>query len=377
MLLLLQDTAQTLISIILLDSIPLPSALSLLLAQRTRLLRDAVANSTAGFDGPASSSSSQGRKGLTNGMSRSGSSTAVPTRRPSVQLDEGDVKRVLAEIVGVLGGTVGLARDVFGSKRVSKSKGAKSLIVGMMEGIEKGEEEPTRIEEEHANGLLSPRDGLGALPPSTPTSKDKTHQRRASRLASISMPFSLPSPSSPSGSGSFPAAAIAEPVEPPVISTPSLLLTLPSSPLLLRYLPASVKAYTPFLSSSSAPSSLPAATLASSLSTWLTTNTSFLRSSVEDLSSSLTSVRAVWEVRDEVRRALVSVEGLDDSEREAMEVVLEAGWEKRVQEIWDGKLAGLATKLDSTLKDRIEVIKLGAKESDGGQQTDSRFMVLL
>lgn len=253
---------------------------------------------------------------------------------------------------------------MFGSpQRVSKLKGGKSLIVGMMEGIEKGEDGEPADQPQHAS--LSPHDVLGSLPPSTPTSKgDKTHQRRASRLASISAPFSLPPPSSPSANGSFPAPTAAPDLpEPPVISTPSLLLTLPSSPLLLRYLPPSVKSYTPFLSSSP----LPPSTLASQLATWLTTNTSLLQTAVEDLSASLPSVRAVWEVRDAVGKVLQGVDGLEEGERSEMRSVLEAAWERRAKEIWEEKLVGMGKKLGEGVRERVEVIKGGGKESDGGQ----------
>ena len=239
----------------------------------------------------------------------------------------------------------------------------KSLIVWMMEGIERGEEEPAAVH--RASAPSSSIDSVGALP--SFGSKDKSHLRRASRLASISAPFSLPPPSSPTANGSSSLRTASQLPPTPIISTPALLLTLPSSPLLLRYLPSSVKSYTPFLSSDSAPSSLPSSALKSSLATWLTTNTSFLRTSVEDLSSSLESVRAVWEVREEVRNVLLGVEGLEDEERAALGKVLEAGWEKRVQEIWDEKLGALAEKLGSSIKDKIGVIKLGAKESDGGK----------
>lgn len=64
---------------------------------------------------------------------------------------------------------------------------------------------------------------------------------------------------------------------------------------------------------------------------------------------------------------MLGVEGLEYEERVALGKVLEAGWEKRVQEIWDEKLGGLTDKLGSSIKDKIGVIKLGAKESDGGK----------
>ena len=64
---------------------------------------------------------------------------------------------------------------------------------------------------------------------------------------------------------------------------------------------------------------------------------------------------------------LQGVDGLEEGERSEMRSVLEAAWERRAKEIWEEKLVGMGKKLGEGVRERVEVIKGGGKESDGGQ----------
>jgi hypothetical protein len=301
------------------------------------------------------------------------------------------VLKVLADAVMVLGGTVALAREIF---RETEGGAGKSLIVSMVEGIEKGEPH------QHTPTVTSPQtkthaslahdesggDMVSPLPPSSSRSKDKTHHRRASRLASISLPFSLSPPSSPSalrttsssqghGSSSSTIPTLSSQQLPPIMSTPALLRTLPSSPLLLRYLPQSVKFYTPYLFSSSSSSSsssqssnhLPLTLLVSTLQSWLSQSLTLLQTSLAAYASSIPTIALVWAGRARVRGVLDRIaDGLEKGEMEALVEVLEKGWSKRVEEICEERLEEMAVKLREGVKARFELLEKGEKDAEGG-----------
>lgn len=361
-----QETTQTLIAIILLDSISLPASLSLLLNQRTRLLRDSAQSSVPAL--------------VPDKVPHSQTATAQPSGTASPTAGGRGAKapaEILEDIVTSLCATVVQARAIFGAMGEAASD-SPSLIELTMQGIERGEVEPSTPTitagerppppPEHA---LS-EDSISDLPPtpSKQTSSERMHKRRASRLKSISLPFSLPphsilSPKPSSSSLTAPTASAAEvsshQTAPPILSTPALLRTLPSSPLLLRYLPQPVKSYTPFLSSAS---SQPLH-LADTLSSWLESNSSFLRSALHDLAARLMTVARVWETRADVERALLAVDGFEAVERDKIRAILEAGWEKRIGEIWAVQLLELRDRLGVSLQSALDHIQANAKDAYG------------
>lgn len=185
--------SDTLLAIILLDSLPLSDALDLLLSQRLKALRDDLA---------APTKAGQRRR----------SSSRVDAPAPKQKRE--DIAKLLRESVQCLLDAERLARAVFEPRRKADSE---SVIAEAIRLVQVGEEQPSS----------------GPQP-----LRRATGQRRTSRL-SVSLPMP---PRVPSGAGG------------PPVSVARVLPILPSFQILLRYLPPAVTSFTPFIAPSPAPS---------------------------------------------------------------------------------------------------------------------------
>lgn len=295
--------SETLLAIILLDSLPLPDALDLLLSQRLKTLGDILAH--------APGSKTDGRRRRSNSRVE----TAAASREAVHRRD--DIAKVVAEAVRNLLDGVSLVKAVFEpSKR--KAIGDESSLAEAIRLVQAGEE---------------------AQPAMQPTPiRRAAHQRRASRLTSISLP--LPSRGSTTASN-------------PPVSTRRVIQSLPSSQILLRYLPSQVISFTPFIASSTPPN------LADKLGPWQTAAVEILRDSVPAWLAGLHSVADVWVVR----ATLADMLG-DDAFEEQIASALEAEWGARVQAIWTSKLHALVTSAEASLKDAADKIRSGAERTD-------------
>jgi len=404
--------AQTLIALVQLDSLSLSSALQLLLSLRLKLLgsllptfspsnlaaksvhirhssKDGGAGSSTQRSGstsrarsrPGSRSTSRapsrtGSRAPSRAVSRAPSRDASPSRRPAAPSAHGQepsssrrsVKDIVREAVGIIVGTVRLAREVFGPPAAGADGEGRSTLELLVKAIEAGEQ--TIAASDPADGGET-ADQVGALLPSAPidgTAKSEGQRRRDSRLASLSMPFSFPSsPTSATGpvaaaprtlSASNDASALV-PSSEPLITTRGLIQTLPSSPLLLRYLPRGILDYTPYLLS---PSASPPA-LASALATWLREALQLLATALEGLVGQLTTVRAVWALRAEMSELLNSLVAVEPAEKAEVAAILSAAWDGRVRVIWERQLAGLQSALSEAL--RLKLAVLDQKEGEG------------
>lgn len=375
---------QTLIALIQLDSLSLSSALQLLLSLRLKLLSSLLPSFSPSNLAPTSihvrhpsEKGSQARSASTSrprsrpgsrstsrAPSRSGSrvpsrshsrapsrdgeaaSNAAPLTSAAAAAAQSTIKRpvreVVKEVVEVIVGTLRLSREIFDR---APSDPSKSTLEALVKSIEEGD----KVDPEEG-------DSLGALA-SDGGQKSPNQQKRDSRLASLSLPFSFPS--APPRATRSASTIMLKPAEEPLISTRSLLRTLPSSPLLLRYLPRQILDYTPFLVSSSAtPPSVP-----TSLSTWLGEALQLLSASLEGLVGQLSTIRSVWDLRAELQELLADLDGVEEVEKQTVSAVLESAWEGRVKLIWERQLAGLSLALDASLK--LKAGLLGSKEGEG------------
>jgi hypothetical protein len=128
---------------------------------------------------------------------------------------------------------------------------------------------------------------------------------------------------------------------------------LPSSQILLRYLPTRVTAFTPFIAPSATPN------LKEKLGQWQASAVEILRESVPAWLSGLQSVADVWKVR----ATLSDILG-DEAFEEQISAALEAEWGARVQAIWTAKLHTLVTKAETALKDAGTKIRSGQETTD-------------
>ncbi|BEJ01631.1 hypothetical protein CcaverHIS631_0603130 [Cutaneotrichosporon cavernicola] len=284
-----QHTADTLLALIILDGLSVDDALELLLSQRLRALRDILAHSS--------------------GRRRSSA------RRESVTAKEPpkDVDKTLAEALLCILDAEGLAHALFESRRRADGE---SLIQEAIRLVQAGDE--------------------------TPKPTPKSHNRRASRIASISLP--LP-PIFRSASG-------------PSTSARRVLSTLPASQILLRYLPTTVTGFTPFIAPSPAP------LLSDRLSPWESQVVAVLREAVPAWLAGLTSVADVWALRA-ATRDLLPDKGMGSRIRDA----LEDEWGARVQAIWTAKLDALVTGARDAVQTAADKIRSGAEVQDNDPAT--------
>ncbi|OCF31631.1 hypothetical protein I317_06120 [Kwoniella heveanensis CBS 569] len=296
-----KSLSETLLSIILLDNLPISDALSLLLTQRTKAVRDTLQHAES--SGPKSSLSPL----KTRDRSNSRIQAANASREAAHERE--NISGVLTDAVHCLLETVVAAKAVF-EKRKGKTLDGESMLEEMMRLVQKGET------------------SLSSSQP--PPARQNSHQRRASRLASISLPVPRPSPAA----------------NRPPVSAAQILQGLPSSQILLRHLPNSITGFTPFITPSSTP------TLADRLNEWQKSSIGILQEAVPSWLSALKSVSDIWAVRTSLGRVLV--EG--DFER-AIRNALEDQWGKRVSEVWDEKLKELVALAEKEVKNAEDAIR--------------------
>ena len=177
---------------------------------------------------------------------------------------------------------------------------------------------------------------------SQPTAARHTsHERRASRLASISSPL--------------PNLGISNTGSP--VTAQKVLQAMPSAQILLRHLPSTITAFTPFITSSPAPN------VAARLNDWRSTSTSSLAEAVPSWLAALQSIQDVWSIRS----TLVTQLGQGDHQGQ-IKAALEHEWADRVKAIWSAKLDSIVDIAEEKLQQGITQLGQapGLAESDAG-----------
>ena len=170
----------------------------------------------------------------------------------------------------------------------------------------------------------------------TPSSRRTSQQRRATRLASISV--------------SSPIINLSD-SDPPV-TTRSILQSLPSSQILLHHLPSAITSFTPFI----APSRPPA--IAEKLDAWQSASVQLIRKAVPPWLAGLGSVTDIWHVRS----ALGNLLATGDFEGKIREA-LDDEWMTRVKDVWTYKLDALVKSAETQVREAGEQIRTGGAES--------------
>ena len=220
---------------------------------------------------------------------------------------------VLAEAVHLLLDTVTTAIKIFDRRKSSHN--SESLIEELIRLVQVGE--PARA------------------PAPQPPARRTSNQRRASRLASISLPVSKVELS---GHGSL-------------VSPRQILQLLPSSEMLLRHLPTTITAFTPFI----APSSHPL--LSDNLASWRNSSTQTLRDALPFWLVGLQSVTDIWLVRKSIGSLLANGKFEKD-----IQEALEANWGARVKDVWNDKLGKLVQSAETEVRQAGEQIRVSGAE---------------
>ena len=238
------------------------------------------------------------------------------------------IHAVLAEAVHCLLDTVTTAIRVFDRRK--RSHNNESLIEEMIRLVQVGEP--------------------AAAPAPQALAGRTSHQRRASRLASISLPFPKVELS---GHGS-------------PISMRQILRLLPSSEMLLRHLPTSITAFTPFIAPSSPP------LLSDKLFAWRSSSTSSLRDALPSWLVRLQSVTDIWFVRKSIGSLLANGEFEGDIQK-----ALEADWGARVTDVWSDKLEKLVESAETEVRQAGEQIRGSGAEMGRLDFWSSRVLMSL
>jgi hypothetical protein len=284
--------SETILAIILLDNLPLTEALNLFLSQRSKALRDILSHTTS--DTPASPVAARNR------------------RRTNSKLDDirskEHISHTLTDAIHSLLDTAALARAVFDKRRKSSDE---SLIEDMVHLVQKGE--------------------IAAAPTLNGMTRRTSHERRASRLASITLPFQKINSSSDGG---------------PPVSAQQVIHTLPSSQILLQHLPSNITRFTPFIT----PSSISAFT--DNLSAWQSSSIVIVREAVPYWLRDLNSIADIWNVRTTLQK-LLDGQGFESDIQRA----LEDEWAERATEVWKSKLDSIVQTAGERIEEAMETIR--------------------
>lgn len=308
-----RTTCETLLSAILLDNLPLSEALTLLLSQRSKALREILHHP------PPSQTSNKTR------------ATAGSRAQPPNATRE-SITRTLLDALRCMLETSSTAHLIFDKRKVTEDNGkanenGESMLDEMIRLVQKGEAVPTATTT--ASHPIPHKRNSGSS-----TTAD-THQRRTSRLVSISLPM--------------PPATSTSALSRPPVSTPEILSHLPASQILLRHLPTEITGFTPFITVSAPPH------LSEALKTWQAECVGVLKAALPAWLEGLKNVSDVWYVRgslidllEKQKQAQVSTPG----EKERMvQDELEEEWSRRIKAIWDEKLSGVVNDVERLVKE--------------------------
>ena len=291
--------SETVLSLILLDNLTISDALSLFLNQRSKAVRDILHHSHDSVTSP----------------------TAKTRRRSSAaSRDKSQIGKVLTEAVNCLIETATLSKLVFDKRRKLDND---SVLEEMIKLVQKAET-PAQA--------------------STPmAARHTSHERRASRLASISSPL--------------PIVGFSNTGSP--VTAQKVLQSMPSAQILLRHLPSTITAFTPFITPSPPPS------VADRLKEWRSTSTSALAEAVPSWLAALQSIQDVWSIR----ATLISQLG-DGEHRSQIRAALEHEWADRVKAIWSAKLDNIVDIAQEKLEECIAQIHQSTSSPHGSIDTD-------
>ncbi|KAG8931533.1 hypothetical protein FRC01_001162 [Tulasnella sp. 417] len=319
------SAAETLMSILLLDALPLSDTLSLFLSQRTKTLQAVYSSHRplgAGDRSPAISKSRKKNQELAASLLRSPNQQSTPlsqiaspadmSANPSFRLagmiPDPDMEKALAgrrrrdkalkqvrnslrRSVDILAATLGAIREIYGG----------------------GSREKPLIEELLENAAA-------------PSSADSST----------------------------------------AVNTPSLLKSLPSSTLLVRYLPPSIQSYAPFIDTTSPSSQLSPSAAAAASAEWHRTSLRSLEDKVSEWLQDLDAISEVWSLWTGLLPSDSSSdpwrETLTAAEREELLQAIQQACVKRVKELWKDKLAAIEASIVSQVKRCIDILQ---RDDDG------------
>ncbi|WWC88089.1 uncharacterized protein L201_002993 [Kwoniella dendrophila CBS 6074] len=349
-----KSLSETILSIILLDNLPISESLDLLLSQRTKALKDTLQH----VESTSSKNSLSPEKDKSQSRKRSNSRIQNAANIRSTIQERSSISNIITDSINLMLETVSSAKTVFDKSHTHTQsqtqlgpidrglKQEESLIEEMMRLIQKGE-----------TTLPSTTTNQSNLPPN---SRKNSHQRRASRLASISIPRKL-------STQNINGTNLSSINDKPPITSSEIIQNLPSSQILLRYLPNNVIGFTPFIltsiSSSSSSSSVSGdSNLIDKLDSWQKQSINLLEESLPNWLKDLKNVKDIWIIRNSINELLSKSK--EDEFENSIKFALEDQWSIRVKQVWIEKLENLLQVTEKDIRDAGEKIRNGLEKSD-------------
>ncbi|QRW15932.1 vacuolar protein sorting-associated protein, Vps51/Vps67 family protein [Rhizoctonia solani] len=304
----MQDTAETLIAILLLDALSTSRTRNLFLSQRSKTLTSLLNPPVSASRRAISPNRAQNRKATAALLSPAASPRSVPS--PSVQLLKTPItpsaanakaeKKTVREVVkafraviSLVAGTMAATRAIYGVD------GLFTQIIMDIQAEVPSQNIPTTVSQ--AQFPMS-----NIIQPSTLTSRNLT--------------------------------------------TPQILYSLPSSSLLLRFLPPSITGYTPYVSTDAEGSDeTKTGNTEGESNGWLTAALEALALPARNWLNKLDSVRAVWTVRGAVVKGIVALEGTKET-KDRLLGAIEAAFIGRVLEVWETRLESIEIIVSNALR---------------------------
>lgn len=319
------SAAETLMSILLLDSLPLSDTLSLFLSQRTKTLQAVYSSHRplgAGDRSPAISKSRKKNQELAASLLRSPNQQSMTFSQAASPVDMS--ANPSFRLTGMTPDPE-MEKALAGRRR--RDKALKQVRNSLRRSVDILAATLGAIREIYGGGSRE-KPLIGEL------------------LENAALPSSLDSSTA--------------------VDTPSLLKSLPSSTLLIRYLPPSIQSYAPFIDTTSPSSQLSPSAIASASSEWHRTSLHSLEDKVSEWLQDLDAISEVWSLWTGLLPSDSSSdpwrETLTAKEREELLKAIQQACVKRVKELWKDKLAAIEASIVSQVKRCIEILQ---KEDDG------------
>ncbi|KZT61526.1 hypothetical protein CALCODRAFT_364531 [Calocera cornea HHB12733] len=304
--------SETLITILLLDTLPLSDTLSLFLSQRSRALSVQLTNDTPILETEPDAEPSTPGLGI--------ASQPVAFRRVEIVQQ---VKNAASAALELISGTLGMVRDVFGA--------------------EDGQTMP--LIEEMMDNIQSADDGDGsALTPISP----------GAPLGSISMSILSPLPRNESLK---PLASKSQ------LTTPLMLRSFPSAQLLLRFLPSAIQSFKPYIDTSSPLNHLQPTALRQKTREWFNACITTLEEHSKRWMEVLDSIKEIWDVRKFVMDRIAKDEQFREEDRRGLRAWIERSSKARATEVWKARLESLEEAAELELERATKLIRAGAQDS--------------
>ncbi len=251
----MQETCHTLMALLLLDSISISESVGVFQTQRSKALKslisklDMLAPILPEGTRPSSPSSQPdlgiAAASLARDMGSEHDRASRARRRESVTR----LREALHEVLGLLVGTLETSRAVFGTEGLAEVP----LVERVLESVQSGQ------------------------------TISRKYLKHKSHLSIISSFHATPSPISPISQ---------------TLSTTVILESLPSSQLLLQYLPPSVVSYSPYIDASSVAARLSEQDVTSARRLWFEESLSTLEAELRVWLTNLNVLSDVWDVRN-------------------------------------------------------------------------------